>query len=84
MEGILYCVPGIQLQGKTQLCPRTYVCLKVWVSVILGSKVVIYKDNLSAVTVLNSGDCRNAFMQSDLREKCFLKTSLEFQVNDCI
>ncbi|CAC5384078.1 unnamed protein product [Mytilus coruscus] len=56
------------------------VCLKVWASVLEGSKIVIYCDNSSSVTVLNSGACRNAFMQSCLREICFLTASHEFQV----
>ncbi|CAC5377988.1 unnamed protein product [Mytilus coruscus] len=55
-------------------------CLKVWASVLDGSKIVIYYDNSSSVTVLNSGACRNAFMQSCLREICFLTASHEFQV----
>ncbi|CAC5401601.1 unnamed protein product [Mytilus coruscus] len=55
-------------------------CLKVWASVLEGSKIVIYCDNSSSVTVLNSGACRNAFMQSCLREICFLTAGHEFQV----
>ncbi|CAC5419054.1 unnamed protein product [Mytilus coruscus] len=56
------------------------MCLKVWASVLEGSKIVIYCDNSSSVSVLNSGACRNAFMQSCLREICFLTASHEFQV----
>ncbi|CAG2198093.1 unnamed protein product [Mytilus edulis] len=56
------------------------VCLKVWASVLKGSRIVIYCDNSSSVTVLNSGACRNTFMQSCLREICFLTASHEFQV----
>ncbi|XP_071176474.1 uncharacterized protein [Mytilus edulis] len=56
------------------------VCLKVWASVLKGSRIVIYCDNSSSVTVLNSGACRNTFMQSCLGEICFLTASHEFQV----
>ena len=40
--------------------------------------MVIYCDNSSSVTVVNSGACRNSFMQSCLMEICFLAASYEF------
>ncbi|CAC5389840.1 unnamed protein product [Mytilus coruscus] len=46
--------------------------------VFLG--ILFDTDNSSSVTELNSGACRNAFMQSCLREICFLTASHEFQV----
>ena len=40
--------------------------------------MVIYCDHSSSVTVVNSGACRNSFMQSCLREISFLAASYEF------
>ena len=40
--------------------------------------MVIYCDNSSSVTVVNSGACRNSFMKSCLREICFLAASYKF------
>ena len=54
------------------------VSLKLWTHRLRGLKVVIYCDNSSSVTVVNSGACRNSFMQSCLREICFLAASYEF------
>jgi hypothetical protein len=54
------------------------VSLKLWTYRLQGLKVVIYCDNSSSVTVVNSGACRNSFMKSCLREICFLTDSYEF------
>ena len=54
------------------------VSLKLWTYRLQGLKVVIYCDNSSSVTVVNSGACMNSFMQSCLREICFLAASYEF------
>ena len=56
------------------------VCVKVWSCKLKGSKIVIYCDNSSSVSVLNSGACRNSFMQSCLREICFEAASNEFEI----
>jgi hypothetical protein len=52
--------------------------LKLWAHRLRGLKVVIYCDNSSWVTVVNSGACRNSFMKSCLRKICFLAASYEF------
>ena len=51
------------------------VSLKLW---LYRLQVVIYCDNSSSVTVVYSGACRNTFVQSGLREICFLAASYEF------
>jgi hypothetical protein len=38
----------------------------------MGKKVVVYCDNEASVTVLNTGFSRDMFMQSCLREICYL------------
>jgi hypothetical protein len=54
------------------------VSLKRWAHRLRGLKVVIYCDNSSSVTVVNSGACRNSFMKSCLTEICFLAASYKF------
>ena len=56
------------------------VCLKLWAEFFRGLKLLIYCDNASSVTVLNTGACRNTFMQSCLREICFISATYEFEI----
>jgi hypothetical protein len=45
-------------------------CKSLWAHRLQGLKVVIYCDNSSSVTVVNSGACRNSFMQSCRQQIC--------------
>jgi hypothetical protein len=54
--------------------------LKLWSGLIKGKKVVIRCDNLAACIVINSGKSRCSFMQSCLREICYLAAVFQFQV----
>lgn len=56
------------------------ICLKLWAHKLKGKRLVVNCDNLASVTVLNTGACRNTFMQSCLREICFLCAINECQV----
>jgi hypothetical protein len=48
------------------------VSLKMWGKNAMGKKIVVYFDNEASVTVLNTGFSRDMFMQSCLREICYL------------
>ena len=56
------------------------VCLKLWSISFKGKKIRVFCDNMSSVTVLNTGACRNVFMQSCLREICFLSATYQFEI----
>ena len=45
-----------------------------------GLSLTVRCDNKVAVTVLNTGRCRNPFLNSCLREICYLSASFEFEV----
>ena len=47
------------------------VALKVWGKHWAGQKIVVNCDNEASVVVLNSGRCKNPFMQDCLREIAF-------------
>ena len=56
------------------------VALKLWGHLWRGLRLPVRCDNEVAVTALNSGRCRNAFINSCLREVCFLAATHEFEI----
>ena len=56
------------------------VALKSWGHLWHGLRLTFRCDNEVAVTALNSGRCRNAFINSCLREVCFLAATHEFEI----
>ena len=63
------------------------VALKLWGHLWRGLRLTVRCDNEVAVTALNSGltalnsgRCRNAFINSCLREVCFLAATHEFEI----
>jgi len=54
--------------------------LKLWGARWTGLRITVRCDNEAAVTVVNTGRCRNPLMNSCLRENCFLAALCEFQV----
>ena len=56
------------------------VSLKMWGKNAMGKKIVVYFDNEASVTVLNTGFSRDMFMQSCLREICYLAAVHGFEV----
>ena len=57
------------------------VALKLWGHLWRGLRLTVRCDNEVAVTVLNSSRCRNAFVNSFLREVCFLAATHEFEIH---
>lgn len=56
------------------------VALKLWGQHWRGLRLTVRCDNVVAVTALNSGRCRNPFINSCLREICYLAASFEFEL----
>ena len=56
------------------------VTLKLWGPRWKGRRLTVRCDNAVAVTVLNTGRCRNPFLNSCLREICYLSASFEFEL----
>ena len=56
------------------------VALKLWGSRLCGLRLSVRCDNEVAVTVLTAGRCRNSFLNSCLRELCYLAAIHEFEV----
>ena len=56
------------------------VALKLWGPRWKGLRLTVRCDNEVAVTVLNTGRCRNPFLNSCLREICYLSALVEFEV----
>lgn len=56
------------------------VALKLWGSYFSSKKILINCDNLVSVRVLNTGATRNTFLQSCLREICFIAAVNNFDV----
>ena len=56
------------------------IALKLWSHRWYGRRLTVRCDNEVAVTVLNSGRCRNAFLNCCLREICYLSATHEFEV----
>ena len=54
------------------------LCLRLWGSNFKGKRIRIYSDNLSVVTVINTGKSRCEILQSCLRELTFLNA-----INEC-
>ena len=57
----------------------TVVALKLWGARWTGLRITVRCDNEAAITVVNTGRCRNLFMNSCLREICFAALH-EFEV----
>ena len=58
----------------------TIVALKLWGARWTGLCITVRYDNEAAVTVVNTGRCRNPFMNSCLREICYFAALYEFEV----
>ena len=56
------------------------VALKLWGLRWSGLRLTVRCDNAVAVTVLNTGWCRNSFLNSRLRELCYLAAIHEFEI----
>lgn len=56
------------------------IALKLWGELCKHKRVVIYCDNLVSVRVLNTGSSRNLFLQSCLREVCFIAATHQFEI----
>lgn len=56
------------------------VALKLWGLRWSGLRLTVRCDNAVAVTVLNTGWCRNSFLNSCLRELCYLAAIHEFEI----
>ena len=56
------------------------VALKLWGSRLYGLPLSVSCDNEVAVTVLTAGRCRNSFLNSCLREPCYLAAIHELEV----
>ena len=56
------------------------VTVKLWGKFWKGKKIVLYTDNENSCRALNTGISRNPFMQSCLREICFIAAIEEFQI----
>ena len=56
------------------------VALKLWGYLWRGLRLTVRCVNEVAVTALNSGRCRNAFINSCLQEVCFLAATHEFDI----
>ena len=56
------------------------VALKVWGARWTRLRITVCCDNVAAVNVLNTGRCRNPFMNSCLREICYFAAIYEFEV----
>lgn len=56
------------------------VALKLWGARWAGLRITVRCDNEAAVTVVNTGRCRNPFMNSCLREICYFAAIYEFEV----
>ena len=56
------------------------VALKLWGARWAGLRITVRCDNEAAVTVVNTGRCRNPFMNSCLREICYFAALYEFEV----
>jgi hypothetical protein len=54
--------------------------LKAWGSNFSGKKIIINCDNLVTVRVINTGASRNKFLQSCLREICFIAAINNFDI----
>jgi hypothetical protein len=56
------------------------VAIKLWISNIKSKKIIIYSDSMVSVNLINSGKTRTHFMQSCLRELCFLLCTNECEL----
>lgn len=56
------------------------VALKMWGRAWKGSRIKLKCDNYTAVTVINTGRSRDAFLQACLREICFLAALFECEI----
>ena len=56
------------------------VALKLWGKYFTNLKVVINCDNMVTVRVLNTGASRNKFLQSCLREICWISAINNFEI----
>lgn len=56
------------------------VCVHLWGTQLKHLRIVVLCDNLSVCIAINSGKSRCKFLQSCLREICFVAASSEFEI----
>ncbi|CAC5376459.1 unnamed protein product [Mytilus coruscus] len=56
------------------------VCLKLWAQCFRGKKIRIMCDNITSVTVINTGKSRDTFLQCCLRNFCYIAAIYEFEI----
>ncbi|VDI14398.1 Hypothetical predicted protein [Mytilus galloprovincialis] len=56
------------------------VCLKLWAQCFRGKRIRILCDNITSVTVINTGKSRDTFLQCCLRELCYIAAIYEFEI----
>ena len=69
-----------QLDNNSLELLTIVVALKRWGHLWRGLRLTAGCDNAVAVTALNSGRCQNAFLNSCLREICFLAATHELEI----
>jgi len=73
-------IPDFHLHINSLELLTIVVSLKMWGKHFMGKKIVVYCDNEASVTVLNTGFSRDMFMQSCLRETCYLAAVHGFEI----
>ncbi len=56
------------------------VACKLWGKLWKGKRLVVRCDNLVSVTVMNSGRTKEEFLQSCVRELCYMSATHEFEI----
>ena len=62
-----------------ELLSITVAC-KIWGKHLRGNKILVFCDNTTSVTVLNSGRTKDEFLLKCLREICYISSLCEFSV----
>jgi hypothetical protein len=72
---------SVQTLHITQLEMLTVVvATKMWCRHWKGKRIRVYCDNYASVLVINSGKTRDLYLQSCLREHCFVAAVNEFEI----
>lgn len=56
------------------------LCLKLWGTKFKGKRITVLCDNKSVTQIINSGKTREEFLQSALREICYVAALNEFEI----
>jgi hypothetical protein len=73
-------IQDLHLQTNSLELPTIVVSLKMWGKHFMGKKIVVYCDNEASVIVLNACFSKDMFMQSCLRDICYLAAVQGFEV----